>query len=105
MKLIVLLLAVLAVMRLGSWAIGWILAKFAPSRPRLAAIVGNLLAFGVYTFLLVQELVAGEPLDWAAVWFGLVVFAICAGADFFWLPWRRAPKIMDVRATKARCGS
>lgn len=83
-----LLIAVLVAMRLGSWTVGWLLAKFAPLRARAVAITANLLTFGVFLFMLLRDLLPGEPLDVAALLFGLVVFAIYSCTDFYWRPWR-----------------
>ena len=87
-RICALLVAALVAMRLGSWIVGWILAKFAHLRPKFIAIAANLVAFGVFACLLVRDLLPGEPLDFAALVFGLVVFAIYCGTDFHWHPWK-----------------
>jgi hypothetical protein len=84
-----LLIVVLASMRLGSWIVGWILAKVMPLRTKVVVIIANLLAFGIFAFLLVRDLLPGEPLDLAALFSGLVVFGIYSCTDFYWRPWRR----------------
>ena len=87
-RIFALLIAVLAAMRVGSWVLGWILAKFAPLRAKVVALAANLVAFGVFAFLLVRDLLPGEPVDSAALLFGLLVFAIYCCSDFRWRPWR-----------------
>ena len=87
-RICALLVAVLVAMRLGSWTLGWLLARFAPFRAKSVVIAANLMAFGIFAFLLVRDLVPGEPVDLAALVFGLAVFAIYCWADFHWRPWR-----------------
>jgi predicted permease len=90
LQICALLVATLVAMRLGSWAIGWALAKLARLRPKAVAIIANSLGFGAFAFLLVRDLAPGEPVDYAALLFGIVVFAICCFTDFYWSPWRRS---------------
>ena len=87
-RICALLIAFLVALRLGSWSIGWILAKFAPLRAKVVAITANLAAFAVFVFLLVRDLLPGEPVDWAALLFGLLVSTIYCCTDFYWRPWR-----------------
>lgn len=90
LKICLLLLITLAVMRAGSWAVGWALVRLSPLRERAAAIVANLLAFAAFVTLLQLELLEGEPIEWLAVLFALVVFAIYTAMDFWWwTPWTR----------------
>jgi hypothetical protein len=83
------LLSVLAAMRLGSWTVGWILAKLPPLRTKFVAIIANLLAFAAFVLLLIRDLLPGESLDLTALVFGIFVFAIYCWVDFHWCPWRR----------------
>jgi hypothetical protein len=88
LKICALLIAVLAVMRAGSWVLGWILAKFAPIRASFVAVIANLTAFGVFVFFLVRDLLPGEPVDVNAILFGVAVFLVCCWSDFYWRPWK-----------------
>ena len=83
------LIAVLAAMRVGSWAIECLLTKFVRGRRRLAAIAANLAALGIFAGLLVRDLAPGEPVDVGALIFGSAVFLIYCWMDFFWRPWKR----------------
>ena len=91
-KICLLLLITLVVMRASSWAVEWTLVRLTPLRNRIAAIVANLLALAAFVMLLRVELLPGEPIDWVAVLFGLVVFAIYTATDFLWLPWARGAR-------------
>lgn len=88
LRICAMLIAVLAAMRVGSWAIGWIVAKSVRRRARVVAAAANLAAFGIFAFLLVRELAPGEPLDFGALVFGLAVFLVYCWMDFRWLPWK-----------------
>ena len=88
LKICALVIATLAAMRLGSWTVGWILAKLARIRPRFAAIAANLAAFAVFATLLLRDLLPGESVDPAALLFGLAVFAVCGWTDLHWTPWK-----------------
>lgn len=88
LKLLALLMVVLAGMRLGSWIIGWILAKATPIRAKSVSIFANLAAFAVFAVLLVRDLMPGEPVDVAALVFGAVVFSACFWTDRYWRPWK-----------------
>ena len=81
-------LLVVGTMRAGSWVMGWILTSMTRMTPRRAALVSNAAGFGLFLLLLDGNLIPGEPLDWAAVLFGLAVFAVCATIDLFWRPWK-----------------
>lgn len=88
LKICALIVLTLSAMRAGSWALGWILAKLLPVSARPIAIISNAAAFGLFVLFLWRDLMPGEPLDMAAVLFGLVAFgAYCAG-DLFWRPWK-----------------
>ncbi len=87
-RICALLIATLVAMRLSSWAMGWVIAKFAHLRPKAISIIANSVALGAFAFLLVRNLVPGEPVDYAALLFGTVVFAAYCVTDFYWSPWR-----------------
>ena len=82
------LLAVLAAMRVGSWTIGWIIAKSMRGRTAAVATAANVAAFGIFALLLVRDLAPGEPVDFGALVFGLAVFLICCCMDLRWRPWK-----------------
>lgn len=87
-KICALVVLTLATMRAGSWAVAWLLS-FVTVRVRVVAIAANLLAFLAFLLLLYLNLLPGEPIDLAALFFGLIVFAIYTVADSFWRPWRQ----------------
>jgi hypothetical protein len=72
LRICAMLIAVLAAMRVGSWAIGWIVAKSVRGRARVVAAAANLAAFGIFALLLVRDLAPGEPVDFGALVFGFV---------------------------------
>ena len=88
LKILALLIAVLAAMRTGSWFFGWIFAKLIHLRMNVVAILANGIAFAIFVFLLVRDLLPGESLDIIALLFGLMVFATYCWIDFYWRPWR-----------------
>lgn len=88
LKIVALLVLTLAAMRAVSWAAGWLLSRFTSMKSRASAILSNAAAFLAFVLLLYANLLPGEPLDWAAVLFGLIVFALYAAADFYWRPWK-----------------
>jgi hypothetical protein len=87
LRLCVLVLLTLAVMRAASWALAWMLSRFTRARPRTVAVIANLVAFATFCVILNANLVPGEPVDWAALVFGLIVFALYALLDLYWRPW------------------
>lgn len=90
LKLGGLLLLTLVVMRLVSWALGWLVTKLLRMDVRIAAILANLVSFLLFAWLLNRQLEPGEPVDRAAVAFGAIVYLIYLAIDFFWVPWRPA---------------
>ena len=89
LKICVLLVLTLAAMRATSWAVAWVMLRIAAANVRIVAVLANLVGFGVFVSLLWVNLLPGEPVDWAAILFGLAVFVICTITDFFWRPWDR----------------
>ena len=89
LKICALVVITLAVMRGSSWALAWALTRIVAARARTIAIVSNIAAFTVFLLLLYVNLVPGEPMDFAAVFFGFAVFALYTAWDFFWSPWKR----------------
>lgn len=87
-KICALMVLTLSAMRAGSWAFGWLLAKFTPVATRAIAVASNCSGFVVFVLLLSWDMSPGEPLDLAALLFGLVVFAVFCESDFYWRPWK-----------------
>lgn len=88
LKIGLLLLITLAVMRAVSWALGWVLIRLAGSNARIAAVVSNAAACTAFVLLLYFSLMPGEPMDFAAIAFGVVVFGIYTAWDLFRYPWK-----------------
>ena len=84
LKVCALVIVTLAAMR----AAGWALFRVGVSRVRLVAVIANLVAFAAFLLLLHASLLPGEPMDMAAVVFGLVVFVVYTLTDFRWTPWK-----------------
>ncbi|MFN7995565.1 MAG: hypothetical protein U0Q18_18285 [Bryobacteraceae bacterium] len=88
LKILVLLLAVLAAMRVGSWTVEWCIEKLTVLPAKFVAIVGNLIGLGVFAVLLLRDQLPGEPLDMSALVFGVIVFGVCCWTDLHWRPWK-----------------
>lgn len=89
LKICILLLLTLAAMRAASWAVAWAMVRLWATNVRVVAVLANLIGFAAFVLLLNSNLLPGEPVDWAAILFGLGVFALCAATDFIWRPWER----------------
>lgn len=85
-KIVVLVLLTVVAMRLGSWILGWVFAKLLPNHRKTTCALSNLFAFSVFVLLLYKDLMPGEPMDWAAVVFGLVMYTMFTVTDLFWTP-------------------
>jgi Ca2+/Na+ antiporter len=85
------LVLVLLVMRAASWIFGWLLSRIPRAGVKRIAVISNLLAFGVFALLLWLDLSPGEPIDAAALLFGLVVFVLYCTSDLLWRPWKARP--------------
>jgi hypothetical protein len=81
LKVGALLFATLAGMRLASWALAWGLLRALRSKEPVAAVVSNSVACAGFILLLYLSLLPGEPMDFAAVVFGVVVFGIYTAWD------------------------
>ena len=100
LKIALLLVLTLAGMRLLSWALLWLLGwafKSESIGPRLASNAIALCAFSGY---LVVDRMPGEPLDGAALAFGVIVFSIFFAIDARWLPRRLLTHIRGPRVTR-----
>lgn len=88
-KVASLLVLTLAVMRGGSWLIGWMAFRFAKTSVLPSTLIGNASAFGLFIGFLMVTAMSGEVLDRDAAVFGLVVFGVYQLIDLKWWPWRR----------------
>ncbi len=86
-KVILLLLLTLAVMRVASWSLGWLLKHLTKTRRLWIAVISNALALGVFACLLVTQRVPGELIDPSALTFGILVFTVYALIDVRWTRW------------------
>jgi hypothetical protein len=89
LKICALVAFTLAVMRASSWLVAWILTRLRTVKLRTIAVVSNVAAFSGFLLFLYFSLVPGEPIDLAAVLFGLLFFFTYTLTDFFWIPWKR----------------
>jgi len=89
LKICLLLILTLAAMRALSWAAAWILQRFTSARAPTVAVLANGVGFIAFFLFLYFNLLPGEPIDWGAVAFGLVVFVIYAAIDILWRPSKR----------------
>lgn len=85
----VLLLLTLAVMRVVSWSLGWLLARIAGTKRLWIALVSNGLAFMAFAGVLVTQRIPGELIDASALTFGVIVFTTYALIDIRWARWGR----------------
>jgi hypothetical protein len=89
LKIGALLVITLAVMRAFSWALGWAMIRLVGADVRIAAVVSNTVACTAFVVFLYFSLSPGEPMDFAAVFFGVVVFGIYTAWDLFRSLWKR----------------
>ncbi len=89
LKLGLLVLLTVVTMRCASWGVGWVLSRFAANKvvTSVGANGAGLLAFAIFLW---WTLMPGEPFDYAALGFGVVIFGLCAVIDWFWVPWLRS---------------
>ncbi len=87
-RIAALVLFVLLVMRCGSWLLGWLSSKLARLSARTIVLASNAVAFGLFLWFLHSERLPGEPMDLAAVLFGLVVYLLYGLSDLLWTPWK-----------------
>lgn len=100
-KVILLLLLTLLVMRLVSWAAGWVISRLFHRDGRGARLGANLAGLGLFTGLLIIDRMPGEIFDSSAFIFGIVVFTSWAALDLKWWPWApRQPR--DTATTQPR---
>lgn len=88
-KVAFLLVLTLAVMRSGSWLVGWAAFRLTQAPALASTLVGNTVAFGLFLVFLLWNAMPGEALDIEATIFGAVVFGVFQLIDLKWQPWRR----------------
>lgn len=93
LKLALLLLLTLACMRAASWFFGWLLSLAFKGSAGWTSLVSNGICLGVFAGLLCLSLMPGETMDYAALVFGAVVYALYLGMDLKWRPWRAKGKV------------
>lgn len=76
LKVSLLFVLTLAAMRLCSWSLKLVLTKLMPGRRKLNAVLANGACLVAFISWLYYDLLPGEPIDLAAVIFGVVVFGI-----------------------------
>lgn len=86
-KIVLLLLLTLLVMRLVSWAAGWVISRLFHRYGRGARLGANLAGLGLFIGLLIIDRMPGEFFDTSAFIFGIVVFTAWAALDLKWWPW------------------
>jgi hypothetical protein len=90
LKILVLLLLTVAVMRLVSWFLLWLLGRVSKRDSIYLRLASNVLALCAFAALLVVDSVPGETLDRQALVSGVVVFGVVFGVffglDVRWLP-------------------
>jgi hypothetical protein len=86
LKILVLLLLTVAVMRLVSWFLLWLLGRVSKRDSIYLRLASNVLALCAFAALLVVDSVPGETLDRQALVSGVVVFGVFFGLDVRWLP-------------------
>ncbi len=86
-KVILLLLLTLAVMRVASWSLGWLLKRLTGTKRLWIALISNTVALIAFTGVLVTQRIPGELIDLSALTFGFVVFATYALTDIRWTNW------------------
>jgi hypothetical protein len=92
LKVTFLLILTLAIMRGGSWLLGWAAFRLAKLSKISSTLVGNVLALGLFVGFLIGNLMPDEPFDIAAAVFGVVVFGVYQLIDLKWCPWGRQRK-------------
>jgi hypothetical protein len=85
------LLLTLAVMRLLSWGLGWVLSRVLRKGPFRVSLIANAAALAIFAGFIAWDLAPGEPFDYEAVTFGAVVYLLCLVSDLKWRPWQRQP--------------
>jgi hypothetical protein len=87
-KVALLFILALAVMRLGSWGVGWLMCRALRKISFWSSLASNLICLMVFAGLLFWNLMPGEGFDYAALAFGAVVYTLCLVMDVRWRPWR-----------------
>ena len=86
LKILLLLLLTLAAMRVASWLCLWLLRRVLKRDAAWLPLGANLLALCAFAALLRLDAVPGELLDFRALVFGVIVFAVFFAIDLRWVP-------------------
>jgi hypothetical protein len=88
-KVILLMVLTLAVMRVASWSLGWLLKRFSTATRLWIAVMSNGIALAAFGSFLVTQRIPGELIDSSALTFGVVVFSVYGLIDLRWTRWGR----------------
>jgi hypothetical protein len=94
-KVILLLLLTLAVMRVASWSLGWLLKHLTGTKRLWIALISNTVALLAFASALVIQRIPGELIDLSALTFGVVVFTPYTLIDIRWTSWGRKGSSAD----------
>jgi hypothetical protein len=94
-KVILLLLLTLAVMRVASWSLGWLLKRLTGAKRLWIALLSNTAALIAFAGVLVTQRIPGELIDLPALTFGVVVFTTYTLIDIRWTNWRKKKEFTD----------
>jgi hypothetical protein len=72
-----------AAMRATSWAVAWALSRLTTANVQTVAVVANLVGFAAFASQLDLKMLPGEPVDGAAMLFGLLAFVVYTAVDLF----------------------
>ena len=87
LKVTFLLVLTLGIMRVASWTLGWLSFRLARASQLGSTLIGNIGGLGLFIAFLSWNLMPGEPFDFEATLFGVVVFAIYQALDLKWCLW------------------
>ncbi len=94
-KVILLLLLTLAVMRIASWSIGWLLKRLTRTKRLWIGVISNTVALIAFAGILVTQRIPGELIDCSALTFGFVVFTAYTLIDIRWTHWGKKESRAD----------
>jgi hypothetical protein len=88
LKVAFLIFLTLLIMRLLSWIPMWSLQKLKILSSRKFAFLCNVFALIMFVVFLQVQSMPGEPIDSAAIIFGVAVYLFFFIIDLYWLPWK-----------------
>ena len=86
LKLIFLIVLTIAIMRLVSWSLLWLLGWVLKRNSFYLPLAANVMALCAFVAFLRVDSVTGELLDLQALAFGVIVFTMFFLLDVKWLP-------------------